>query len=207
MGRGRTRFRTPTPVSRCRVVASSHGGFTLLELIVIIAVLGILATVALPNLRTMMQHNRVVSQANELVALITYARSEAIRRDELVQVRLAADGAGWTAEVGFVEDFLDTQGEEDGETTRAPFCPEGVIRCLNNTRMQLRGADGDFWDGTLTFNSRGYLADPANATIWIGEGRTLILRYPGCDGASGVRQRRLHVLATGQIEGSSEACP
>lgn len=54
-------------------------GFTLLELMVAIAVLGVLTAVAVPSFTNMINRNRLASQSNELLSAIQYARMEAIR--------------------------------------------------------------------------------------------------------------------------------
>jgi type IV fimbrial biogenesis protein FimT len=54
-------------------------GFTLIELMFSIAVLGILTAVAVPSFTNMSNRNRLASQSNELLSAIQFARMEAIR--------------------------------------------------------------------------------------------------------------------------------
>jgi type IV fimbrial biogenesis protein FimT len=56
-----------------------QGGFTLVELMVSIGVLGVLTALAVPSYTNMMNRNRLSSQSNELLSAIQYARMEAIR--------------------------------------------------------------------------------------------------------------------------------
>jgi len=76
-------------------------GFTLVEMMVTIAVLAIIIGIATPSFVEMMRQNTVRSQANELLALMHYARSEAIKRRSNVEVAISAGsgGNGWTASV------------------------------------------------------------------------------------------------------------
>ena len=74
-------------------------GFTLLELMVAIAVLAILATVGVPSFRELIQNNRVVTQTNELVSALNFARTEAIKRGRSVEVVVTQSDPGWQARV------------------------------------------------------------------------------------------------------------
>lgn len=55
-----------------------NAGFTLIELIVTLAVAGILASLAVPSFKTTIQNNRLVTQSNDLLGAMLYARSQAI---------------------------------------------------------------------------------------------------------------------------------
>ena len=74
-----------------------QGGFTLLELMVTLAVASILAVIALPSFRDLLRKNQVSSANNALLADLSYARSEAITRGNIVSICPSSDGATCTA--------------------------------------------------------------------------------------------------------------
>ncbi|NTV85959.1 MAG: prepilin-type N-terminal cleavage/methylation domain-containing protein [Burkholderiaceae bacterium] len=61
-------------------------GFTLIELLVTLSIAAILLAVAVPNFITFVQNNRLATQANDLVTMLNYARSEAVKRNQRVTV-------------------------------------------------------------------------------------------------------------------------
>lgn len=77
-------------------------GVTLVELMVTLAVMAILATVAGPSFFNMIATNRMANQTNELVAALNAAKSEAIRRAQPITLRANDDGnpndfhSGWS---------------------------------------------------------------------------------------------------------------
>ncbi len=62
------------------------GGFTLLELMVVVAVMAVLASVAYPSFNSLINSNRLVGTANQILASLQQARSEAIRLNRRVAV-------------------------------------------------------------------------------------------------------------------------
>jgi type IV fimbrial biogenesis protein FimT len=66
-------------------------GFTLLEILVTIAIAAVVAGIAAPNLRDFMRNNRLTSTASELVRSIQTARSEAVKRQNNVVVCTSAN--------------------------------------------------------------------------------------------------------------------
>jgi len=88
-------------------------GFTMVELMVAVAILGILAGFAAPAFRDMMVNERVKSASFELTAALTVARSEAIKRNvsvTLTPTSATTDwAAGWTM-VAAGPTTLGTQG-------------------------------------------------------------------------------------------------
>ena len=76
-------------------------GFTLIELIVVITIVGILAAAGLPAFRNLMLSQRVKTASFDLVAALTQTRSDAIKRN--ADVSMTAAGAwkdGWTIASG-----------------------------------------------------------------------------------------------------------
>jgi type IV fimbrial biogenesis protein FimT len=69
-----------------------HSGFTLVELMITLALVAILATVGVPSFIDFIANNRVIVQTNELVGALNLARSEAVKRGARVTVcRRATD--------------------------------------------------------------------------------------------------------------------
>jgi type IV fimbrial biogenesis protein FimT len=69
----------------------AQSGFTLTELMVTVAIVGILAGLAAPSFRDMLNQNNATSLANELATTLNLARSEAIKRAVRVTVCKSAD--------------------------------------------------------------------------------------------------------------------
>ncbi|MDD5365233.1 MAG: GspH/FimT family pseudopilin [Gallionellaceae bacterium] len=97
-------------------------GVTLIELMVTITIVAILATVAVPSFVDFIRQNRVSATANEFVALVALARSEAIRRGNTVTVCKSADKVTCTTSGNWgqaVIVFVDgnTRGVIDGADT------------------------------------------------------------------------------------------
>ena len=85
--------------------APSHrlrqAGFTLIELMIVLVIVGGLLVIALPSMSEMIVNQKVKGVANELYFDLSYARSEAIKRNAAVQVvRTGSDWTGgWTVEL------------------------------------------------------------------------------------------------------------
>jgi type IV fimbrial biogenesis protein FimT len=69
-----------------------QGGLTLIELVVALAIMAILATMAVPSMAARLDRGRIKTAAETLAGDITEARFEASRRSQPVYVRAAANG-------------------------------------------------------------------------------------------------------------------
>lgn len=118
-------------------------GFTLLELIVAIAVTGIILSVGVPSFISIIQNNRAVAHTNDLVTGLNLARSEATRRSSVVTVCSSTNGTtcnggndwstGWLVRNGAGE-VLRTWPERSGgagiltaTTSQVQFQPRGSL--------------------------------------------------------------------------------
>ncbi len=69
-------------------------GFTLVEMMIVLAVMAIIAAIAVPSFQSVITTNTLATQANDLVAALNYARSEAVKRRQTVTLT-ANNGTNW----------------------------------------------------------------------------------------------------------------
>ena len=96
-----------------------HRGFTLIEVLMVIVIIGVFMALAAPSFRSYTASQRVKTASFDLYAALVFARSEAIKRRQTVNV--AANGgdwaSGWTVTFAGITDPLRTQDALTGVTT------------------------------------------------------------------------------------------
>lgn len=112
-------------------------GVSLIELMIAIAILGILLSIAVPSFRTWILNTQIRTAAEALNNGLQLARGEAVRRNTNVQFVLGA-GTGWTVGCATVVADVDGDGRDD--------CPEVI---------QTRAAGEGSKDATLSVTPAG----------------------------------------------------
>lgn len=74
-----------------------HSGFTLIELVVTLAVVGILVVLATPSFNDFFEKSRLRGATDDLVTLLNTARAEAVKLDRDVNVSLGGTTTAWCA--------------------------------------------------------------------------------------------------------------
>lgn len=160
-------------------------GFTLVELMVTVAVAAILLAVALPSFQGSLRSNRVATATNEALASLALARSEAIRNTRGAGVCASANGsscgANWNSG-WLVWSDADSDGAIDAGETIVRYSQGKASVAMTGTAT------------TLTFDRRGR-AIGGLQTIGIAP----------ADAATPARC--ITVGATGQTRVAQAACP
>jgi type IV fimbrial biogenesis protein FimT len=98
--------------------ASKIKGFSLIELLLAVAILGILIALSLPSFQDTIESMTTNSQVKVLLTTLSYARSEAVRQGRNVGICASNDGvdcdAGDWSEGWLV--FVNASGTADGDT-------------------------------------------------------------------------------------------
>lgn len=73
-----------------------QSGFTLLELMVVVTIVGIIAALAYPSFQGTIQLNRVQSQTSKLISALSLARSEAVKTNQRTVICKSANQTSCT---------------------------------------------------------------------------------------------------------------
>ena len=122
-----------------------RSGFTIIELMTTLVILGILVTIAIPSFNDLIVGTRIKGAASDIYGALTFARSEAIKRNANVTVSpLGGQWVnGWQVMAGAT--VLATHG---ALTNLKVECPSGTA-C---TQTFTYGRNGRLTAGTLTMS-------------------------------------------------------
>lgn len=144
-------------------------GFSLIEMLVTLAIGGLLLTLILPAFSQSLQRSQADSELNELLRALNYARFEAIERGITTHLRPMDDSRQWAAALG----VYDGAAPQANVLRVVPALSRGAILALPS------GIDA------VAFSPLGGLA---------GADRPLLIRYE-----RGALQRSISVCLNGRI--------
>jgi type IV fimbrial biogenesis protein FimT len=112
---------------------NKHKGFTLLELITVMAIISVLSTIAVPSFVQQIKQQRIISNINHLHSTFKFARSESAKRSQLIVLDEAAGSWHVTLEGNTLASFtpsdvsitvtglVDHSVQATGETTAGNY--------------------------------------------------------------------------------------
>jgi type IV fimbrial biogenesis protein FimT len=164
------------------IFPDAQRGFTLIELMVVVAVLAIVATVAVPSFQNVIENNRLATQTNRFVSTISFARSEAVRLGDDVSLTANAGGFGngWCVHLG--TECNDTD-------------PNEVLRQFQSGDVAYSATGAQ-----LTFNARGEL-DPDDAGFQIN------IDPLECESSEAGKRREITISLAGRPSSEPGDCP
>lgn len=144
-----------------------HNGFTLLELIIVLAIAAILVGIAVPSFDGYIKKNAVQALEHELNTSIILARGEALSRQKPITItRTTSSGLstgnwseGWIVFIDVDADGLLDSGEET------------LFSKTNNGKASVRASNPDKSTNAainfVTFNYKGYSNDDSRASFTV----------------------------------------
>jgi type IV fimbrial biogenesis protein FimT len=157
--------------------ALHYGGFTLIEVMVVVAIIAILGSLAIPSMVDMLRSNRLQAAQAALQVSLNLARSEAVKRgtDARVTVAAGTTAGAWTNGWTVFEDKTTTANAAVAPTVDdATVQRLEVVSPLPSSTISYSQSDAGVGQlNYFTFNGQGRMVTttnaPANRTFWFFE--------------------------------------
>ena len=157
-----------------------QSGFTIMELLFAVVIVGILAGIALPSFNYAIAKNRMSSNANEIVGAFNLARSEAAQRGTRINVSSISGGTNWATGFRIWRDVNANAAYDAGEEIR-------IFEAID-TGLTLTGTVSG-----INFNAVGFASAAMTMNL--------------CSNEARVNDRQLDVALSGRINIAEFNCP
>lgn len=193
---------------------SAARGFSLIELMITLAVLGMLIMIALPNMGTWLQNTQIRTSADAMQAGLQLARAEALKRNTTVRFQLvdtltsacavSATGRNWVVSLGDTSGLCDVDASETTapqiiqKRSSAEGSPNAVVTATGGSSVAFNGlgraAVGSFTEINITNPTNGACKTAAGdepmrcLRIAVNAGGTVRMCDPAVDDATDPRK-------------------
>jgi len=147
---------------------STYRGFTLIELMVVIAIVAIITSFALPSYRTLIEKRQVTSGAQQLGAFFSAVQIESVKRNENIGVKYSrADNDSWCVGMVVVADpTTNTPCDCTAAVSAVNACKiDGQLRVFSGANLNFPGIMNAInGDGAFVYDPvRGLMVDFTDA--------------------------------------------
>ena len=159
--------------------ASAQKGFTLVEILIAVAIIGLMALIFYPNIMNTLETRKIEGSAREVLTALQRAKFQAVKTKLNHRVRFEASGEGW---------FYVIEKEDNPTEWNAM---RGVLKKSIPSEFQV---DVDFPSETVEFSPLGFVANYSSTQNTITLQSLKLATYGKPD------ERVIKVLAGGSIQ-------
>lgn len=159
-------------------------GFTLMELLITIAIVAIIAVAGIPMFGDLVKNNRMTAQANSIITAMHSARNESINRGVSVRIEPIVAGSDWSAGWRIRIDGNNDNDFSDSEDV--------VTRSFDEVKSSSLTSSVD----TITYTPNGQVTSAATLTLL-------------ADECTGEHRRVINIKASGHVwlDKNQKNCP
>lgn len=200
----RYRISRTTPKAPGRPCPRAGAGFTLIEVMITLSVLAVLVAVAAPSISKLIMDNRIRSQASDLMASLSIARSESAKQGVRVTVCSSTTYAATTPSC----DGGGSTSWNSGYILFTDVNANAAFDSATDTLLRI----GEPLSGGNTLVSSGFTAPAAADRIQFRPSGNTNLPAAGgsfklCDSRAGAYGRTVTIGVTGRTTSSTATCP
>ncbi|MGR9012101.1 MAG: GspH/FimT family pseudopilin [Gammaproteobacteria bacterium] len=168
-------------------------GFTLLEVMIVIAIVGILAAIAAPSFQSMLERDRLKQVVESLKSDMQFARTEAIKQSsDIIVSRVTGNAGAWCYGLSAISNPCDCKQATGATMDDCEIRSISGLAFSNTVNMDSASGNSifSFRRGTIgangvTFSTANYKArvvfsDTGRVNICTPAGSSGISSYPGC---------------------------
>ena len=154
-------------------MVTNSKGFTLLELIIIIAILGISMAIAAPGLSTMIANNRISSSASDFASALQLAKAEAVARlNPVIVCKKNAASNGCIADGDWSQGWI-VFSDDNGNGGADLGSGESILLVHEALEANITFVGSDGVDSSITFRPSGTNSITSTESLVISDQRGL----------------------------------
>jgi type IV fimbrial biogenesis protein FimT len=173
-------------------------GFTLIELMIAMAVLALIIAIGVPSFEAQIRNNRSAAQAENLVIALNFARSEAVKRARRVSVCASTNGTSCNAadwKDGWIV-FLDGAATDNANPPVIAIAATDVLKVWDGAGVNSTITEANS-KTFIRFTSTGTLGRVDNSQV------TITSKVAKCTGQAG---REIRVGLSGLVSFRRISC-